>query len=73
MTNEEAVNRMITILREMETLRLDAKALREEMKEADLDTRLISKVARLIAKEREAEFVKDTSAVIQLLEEVKGT
>lgn len=71
-TPETAVDRFVNIFREIDVLNQDAKALTDEVKEADLDVTTIKAVAKLLAAEKAADWEAKTKKVQELLDSIEG-
>ncbi len=70
MTTEYALDCLVNLFKEVNTLNEDVKALKDEMKELEMDVPTIAKAAKLIADEGYQTFREKTGKVLDVLEGV---
>lgn len=69
-TPESAIERLVPLFTEINTLNEDVKAVTAEIKEANLDASVIVATAKLIANEKYASYREKAEAILELLQTV---
>lgn len=68
MDTKQAVEHLVEILNEIETLKGDLKSYVEEVKDANLPHKAIMKAAALIQKQKDKDFVEETDEIRGILD-----